>query len=176
MRRLTLALGTAAVIFAASVSARATDFSGKWTLDQAKTQAANAALNGVNPGTVGRVIVTQDAKTLTVLWDNATPRTYNLDGSDSINTVSSRGGQTSQVSTATWDGAKLKIVTKVVEGNATQIWSLEDGDLKIATTGPGVDGILPPTRMQVLRKSSEDRFHSHRRAWFTPRGGPRPDR
>lgn len=82
MQRLALALGTAAaVILAASVSARATDFSGTWTLDQAKT---NAALNGVNPGTVGTVIVIQDTKTLTVQWDNATPRTYNLDGSDSI--------------------------------------------------------------------------------------------
>jgi hypothetical protein len=154
MRWLTLALGTAAVIFAANVHARATDFSGKWTLDQAKTQAANAALNGGNTGSaVGKVIVTQDAKTLTVQWDNATPRTYNLDGSDSINSVSGRSGQTSQVSTATWDGAKLKIVTKVIEGHVTQVWSLENGDLKIATTGPGVDGVFPPTRTQVFTKS-----------------------
>ncbi len=109
------------------------NFSGKWTPEQ-------AAAGGGGRGMAGPMTVTQDDKTLTVersMGGNTMKAVYNLDGSESKNSMMGRGGETmEQVSTAKWDGSKLAITTKTANGESTQTWSLSsDGKLQIERQG-----------------------------------------
>ena len=75
---------------------------------------------------------------------------YNLDGSESKNTVMGRGGQTEQVSKATWDGNKLVITTNLQMGDQavtrTQTFALDaSGQLTVTTSGPGRGGEVMTT-------------------------------
>src|SRR5262245_45337425 len=116
---------------AASLAAQVKpDFSGKWTLDPASAPAPPAgAPAGGGGGGGGRggfgggggrggfgneFTIAQNAKTLTITrmqGDQTVTTVYNLDGSESKNTVQGRGGATEQVSKAMWDGAKLVVTT-----------------------------------------------------------------
>ena len=75
---------------------------------------------------------------------------YNLDGSESKNTMQGRGGPTEQVSKAVWDGAKLVITTNFQMGDnavtRTQTLALDaSGNLTVTVTGPGRGGEVTTT-------------------------------
>src|SRR5688500_10152902 len=142
---------------AASLAAQAKpDFSGKWVMDPASAPAAPAGGGGGGGrggGGGGRggfgneFTIAQNAKTLTLTrmqGDQTVTTVYNLDGSESKNTVQGRGGATEQVSKAMWDGAKLVVTTTIDAGGNTieqkRVFAMEGGNLTIETTAPGRDG------------------------------------
>ena len=157
MRRNALVVGALSLVFAASL-AQAQDkpnFAGSWTMI-ADPNAAGGGGGGGRGGGGGlgmAATLTQDAKTLTVTrttQNGEVKLVYNLDGSESKNMVQGRGGQTEQVSKATWDGAKLVISTNLMMGeNAitrTQTMSLDaSGQLVVTVSGPGRGGEVMST-------------------------------
>jgi hypothetical protein len=152
---------TLAVSFAA-VAADKPDFSGKWVAVDPQPAAAPAAGGGSapgggpgrGPGGGGRgfqpgygpeFTVKQDAKTLTITRGGQAPQlTFNLDGSESKNTMTRDGQQIEQISTAKWDGDKLVIVTQLTfQGNTREqrrVLSLDGANLVIDQTSPGRGG------------------------------------
>src|SRR4029453_10235066 len=82
--------------------------------------------------------VKRDADAVTgerTMGDNKVTSTYKLDGSESKNTMMGRGGESMEaVSTATLDGNKLTITTKMGENQSTQVWSLAGSVLTIEVT------------------------------------------
>ena len=160
MRRNALVVGALSLVFAASI-AQAQDkpnFSGSWTV-VADPNAAPTAGRGGGGGLGQAATITQDAKTLTVTrttQNGEVKLVYNLDGSESKNMVQGRGGQTEQVSKATWDGNKLVITTNMMMGeNAvtrTQTMSLDaSGQLVVTVSGPGRGGEVM-TNTQTYKK------------------------
>ena len=153
MRKNALIVGALSLVFAASIAqAQGANFSGSWT----RVADPNAAPTGGRGGGGGlgeAATLTQDAKTLTIkrtTQNGEVTTIFNLDGSDSKNMVQGRGGQTEQVSKATWDGAKLVITTSFNMGeNAvtrTQTMSLDaSGQLVVTVTGPGRGGEVTTT-------------------------------
>jgi hypothetical protein len=162
MRRNAFIGGALAVLIAAApaLAQDMPNFSGSWTL----VADPNAAGGGGGGGGGGRgggggaglgqaATLTQDAKMLTVTrttQNGEVKMTYNLDGSDSKNMVMGRGGQTEQVSKATWDGTKLVISTTLMMGEntvtRTQTMSLDaSGQLMVTVSGPGRGGEVTTT-------------------------------
>jgi len=130
MRRLALvlvALGTLAARLSAQTHP---DFSGKWELDPKSIEGAPAG------GQVSMTLtVTQDPKIIKVaqqaktpMGENSTTTSYNVDGSESKNTVSNGGTSVELTSTGSWDGPVFVVVTKgEVQGQPvtyTERWSL----------------------------------------------------
>jgi hypothetical protein len=152
-----------AAILAVGVSlgaqAKLPDFSGKWVMDPPAAPAAAADAGGgrgggrgsgggFQPGFGAEFTVKQDAKTLRITRGGQTkPLIYNLDGSESKNSVTRDGQQQEQIATATWDGNKLVIVTVVnFQGNTGEqrrVLSFEGGNLVIEQTNPGRSGGAP---------------------------------
>ena len=136
----------AAILAVASLaSAQKTDFSGTWTLAPAADAAAPAGGGRGGRGGIlgaGPTVVKQSATDLTVestMGDNKVTRTYKLDGTESKNTMTGRGGQTMEaVSTAKWDGGKLTIVTKQDMGGqafeTTEVWMVDGSTLTVEST------------------------------------------
>ena len=154
---------------AAGVYAQARpDFSGKWVMDPASAPAPPAGggggggRGGGGGGGLGfgqEFTAKQDAKMLTVTrmqGDQTVTATYNLDGSESKNTVAGRGGQQEQVSKAMWEANTLVITTTVnFGGNAAEqkrVLSMEGGNLVIEQTNPGRQGGAPTTAKVVYKK------------------------
>ena len=167
MRRSAL-MGIAAVAFVASNAfAQATNFAGTWNMvmDPAQQQAAGGAPGGRGGfgGGMGMTFtIAQDAKTLTITrttQQGEMKTVYNLDGSDSKNTVQGRGGAMEQVSNAKWEGANLVVTTKIARGEQTfeqkQTFSMDkDGSLWIerSSNAPGRDGQpMPATKVQYKK-------------------------
>ena len=144
---------------AASLAAQAKpDFSGKWVMDPASAPAPPGGGGGAPGGGGGgggrgggrgggglgqEFTIAQNAKTLTITrmqGDQTITTVYNLDGSESKNTVQGRGGATEQVSKAVWDGAKLVVTTMAGNGEQKRVFAMEGGNLTIETTQPGRDG------------------------------------
>jgi hypothetical protein len=169
MRSLT-GLFAAAVILSVAAGTHAqgkADFSGKWVMDPASAPAppAGAPAGGGRGGRGGgagfgqEFTAAQNAKTLTITrtqGDQTVTATYNLDGSESKNTVQGRGGPQEQVSKAMWDGSKLAITTAVNFGGTPaeqkRVLSLEGGNLVIEQTNPGRGGGAPTTVKLVYKK------------------------
>lgn len=160
MKRARVGVIAAAILAAASVAfAQKPDFSGTWTLD-----AAASGMEGGGGGRGGRggglgpgpATIKQTADTIAVeraMGGNQVVTTYKLDGTESKNTMTGRGGQTMEsVSTAKWDGAKLVITTKMDMGGqafeSTQNWTLAGDVLTIETTN------ARGTTKRVYKKSS----------------------
>ena len=153
---------------AASLAAQAKpDFSGKWVMDPASAPAAPAGGGGGGGGRGGgrgggggagfgqEFTATQDAKMLTISrmqGDQTVTAMYNLDGSESKNTVQGRGGAQEQVSKAAWDGAKLVITTTTQFGEQKRTLSMEGGNLVIEQSQPGRDGGAPTVAKLVYKK------------------------
>jgi hypothetical protein len=121
----------ALVIVAVAIAQAKPDFSGKWTPAQAR----------------GAMTVTQTDKTLTVgreTGQGLTKTVYNLDGTATKSELTrSDGTPTTVTATAKWDGDKLVITTKSVNGESSQTWSLKDGKLLIER--PGREGPVVTT-------------------------------
>jgi hypothetical protein len=173
MRGRTCAIATAFILaLAVGVYAQARpDFSGKWVMDPASAPAAPAGGGGGGGGRGGgrgggggagfgqEFEAKQDAKVLTITrtqGDQTVVANYNLDGSESKNTVAGRGGQQEQVSKAAWEGAKLVITTTLnFGGNAIEqkrTLSIEGGNLVIEQSQPGRDGGAPTVTKLVYKK------------------------
>lgn len=165
MRRSAL-MGVAAVAFVASSAfAQATSFAGTWNMvqDPAQQQAAGGNNGRGGGGGMGMTFsIEQDAKTLTIKQtrgENTITSVYNLDGSDSKNTMQGRGGPMEQISNAKWEGANLVITTKIAMGEQNferkQTLSLgADGVLTVETSSnqPGRDGQpRPATKVQYKK-------------------------
>lgn len=154
MKRITAMLSAAAVVMmAAGVLAQAPSFAGKWMMDMpADAPAGGGGGRGFGGGGAwGQApTITQDATTLTVEYtqgQNPVKIVYKLDGSESKNSMMGRGGQaTEQVSKATWEAGKLKIVTTTAAGDQTRLVSLAAGKLVIDYTGMGRDGAPMTTK------------------------------
>jgi hypothetical protein len=119
--------------------------------------------------------IVQDEKTLTITRTTQAGElksVYNLDGSDSRNTLTlggrmgggggggggAAGGGIETVSKARWDANKLVIATTLTFGQnsfeTTMSLSLDDkGNLVIESTNPGRGGAVPTTTKTSYRKS-----------------------
>jgi hypothetical protein len=153
-----------AVILAVTVGAGAQDkpdFSGTWVslepmpapgsggpgASGGSAPAGSASRSGarMQPGFGPQFTVKQDAKTLTITRGGQAPQlVYNLDGSESKNTMTRDGQQIEQISTAKWEGNTLVIVTQLTfQGNTREqrrVLSLDGGNLVIDQTSPGRNG------------------------------------
>jgi hypothetical protein len=127
------------------------NFTGKWVAVEPQAAPANSGGPGgggrraPQPGFGPEFTVKQDAKTLTVTRGDQGPvLTYNLDGSESKNTMTRDGQQFDQLSTAKWEGNSLVIVTKLTfQGNTREqrrVLSMDGGNLVIDQTTPGRNG------------------------------------
>ena len=135
------------------------DFSGTWILDPASAPAAEGGGGGGGRGGgalgSGPATVKQSADALTIertMGDARVTLTYKLDGTESRNQMTARGGQSvDSVSTAKWDGPRLTIVTKLeMDGQvreSTQVWSVEGSTLTVETTN------ARGTQKRVYKKS-----------------------
>ncbi len=135
----------ATILAVATVAwAQKPDFSGTWTLDPASAPPAGGGGRGGGGGPLGNgpATVKQTADALTIertVGDAQISLTYKLDGTESRNLITGRGGQSADLlSTAKWDGPKLTIVTKQEMGGqvmeSTQVWTVEGNTLTVETT------------------------------------------
>ncbi len=165
MRRAALFLTAAAlVVGAANLSAQTVNFSGTWTpvVDPNAAGGGGGGGGGGRGGAAGPMTITMDAKTMTITrttqaGENKT--VYNLDGSDSKNTMMGRGGAATEViSKAKVDGGKV-IVSTTQDRNGTSVTTtvtywLDGGKLVSSTlsSAPGRDGSAPVARMTTYTK------------------------
>ena len=85
------------------------DFSGTWTLDASKSDAAMGRRGGA-PAASEPIVVTQAANQLTIKRGEQS-LVYKLDGSETANQMPGRGGPQEIKSKAHWEGSKLIIET-----------------------------------------------------------------
>jgi hypothetical protein len=147
--RLTSVITSAALVVmtALPAAAQSADFSGKWLL---VPDPAAAPAQGGGPGRrpSPEIDITKDAKTLTLV--RVTPNgerksVYNLDGSESKNTMTFGGNSMDQLSKVTWSGNTMVVTTTgEVNGNkfeSTMALSLDAaGNLVLENTFPTPDG------------------------------------
>jgi hypothetical protein len=162
MRRAAILMSAAAlVVGAADLSAQAKpSFTGKWEMIADPNATATPGRGGRGGlGTGGTI--TQDANTLTITrttQNGEVKYVYNLDGSESKNTINFGGNAVEQTSKVKWDGDKLWITTSsMFNGNpieTTMVLSYDkEGNLVVDATGPGRGG-SPPTVMKTSYKKS----------------------
>lgn len=164
MRRNALIVGALSLVFAASV-AQAQDkpnFAGSWTRVDDPNAPAAGGRGGGRGGLGMAATLTQDAKTLTITRTTQAGEiktVYNLDGSDSKNTMmmGRSGNSVEQISKATWEGNTLVVTTNYTMGEnaitTTQKFSLDaSGQLVVATTSPGRGGGEPVTTTLTYKK------------------------
>jgi len=132
------------IVIAAAVSAQTPpNFAGKWTL---VPDPAAPAPGGMPPSQT--LTIVQDAKTLTVtrtIQMGEFTTVYNLDGSESKNTLNFNGNSIDQVSKTKWDGEKLIVNTTMSFENTPVEFSMvisQDaaGTLGLETTRPDFQG------------------------------------
>ena len=162
MRRISALLSVAAIVMwtVGAYAQAKPDFSGKWVREAPAGGAAAGGGGGRGGGGGGfgmENTITQNAKTLTVEYtagQNPVKLVFNLDGSASTNKMMGRGGEaTDQVSKATWDGAKISIVTTTPNGDVKRVISMEGANMVIESTVPGRDGGAPTTNKAVYKKA-----------------------
>jgi hypothetical protein len=137
------------------------NFAGKWTLADAGGGGGRGAGGGF--GGLGQdVVVSQTASTLTATSMSQMgeiKRVYQLDGSESKNTLSFGDQSIVQTSTAKWDGSTLVIVTKSdfagMPFETTMKLSLDAaGTMTVESTRPDFQGGgAPITTKTTYRKS-----------------------
>ncbi len=148
---------------AAGVLAQATpNFAGKWTLvpDPGAPATGRGGRGGGMMGGLGmEATIAQDAKTLTITRTTQAGEVksvYNLDGSESTNTMTFGENSVQLVSTAKWNGAKLLITTSSnFGGNAfetTMSLSLDGGTLVVESTRPDFQGGGAPVTSKTIYK------------------------
>jgi hypothetical protein len=116
---------TAVILLAAGVTAQTRpDFSGKWTQvadapDEAGARGGRGGRGTMGSGWIGDITLTQDATTLTieyqpyVRYDMQQPikLVYQLDGTESRNTINIGRGPQELRSKAVWEGSSLILTT-----------------------------------------------------------------
>ncbi|HET9423851.1 MAG TPA: hypothetical protein VFO55_00660 [Gemmatimonadaceae bacterium] len=159
-----MSLAAVAVMASNAFAQAKTSFAGTWNMvvDPAAQQSAGGG--GRGRGGMGgfgpTFTVTQDEKVLTItrtMGENTMSQTYNLDGSESKNTMPGRAGNPGmeQISKASWDGANLVITRKQQTPNGEveikQVFSLAADVLTIETIRPGQDGAPMSTKVQYKK-------------------------
>ena len=159
MRRTTFFMSAAALLLAApSAFAQAKNFAGKWTAIVDTTAAPTGGRGGRGLGM--SPTITQDDKTLTITRTTQAGEiksVYNLDGSESKNTVTMGGNSVEQVSKTKWDGDKLVITTTSNMGGntieTTTVLSKDASDnLVVQYTAPGRGGGAATTTTTTYKK------------------------
>ena len=164
MRTAAVLMSAAALVLGASnVSAQAKpSFAGTWTAIVDPNAPAPTPGRGGGRGGLGQgATIAQDANTITITrtTQNGEIKTvYNLDGSESKNTMTFGGNSVEQVSKAKWDGDKLIVTTtSQFNGNPiemTVVMALDAaGNLNVESTGPGRGGGPPTTTKMSYKKS-----------------------
>src|SRR5262245_26890850 len=163
MKRTMIAAVTLAAFVALPALDRAqsrTDFSGSWTFDASKSDAAAAGRRGGGGrmgggGPAAAMTVTQSPTHITIertIGQGQTSAVYKLDSSESTNLIGDVFLSRSRVS---WDGPKLVITTRKDLGltpngpmaeESKEIFSLEGGVLTVVTTTR-----IPPAGEQTRR-------------------------
>ena len=146
------------IVIAAAVSAQTPpNFAGKWTL---VPDPAAPATGGMPPSPT--LTIVQDAKTLTVtrtIQMGEFTTVYNLDGSESKNTLNFNGNSIDQVSKTKWDGEKLIVNTTMSFENTPVEFSMvisqdASGTLGLETTRPDFQGGGAPITTKVKYKKN----------------------
>ncbi|HVZ20361.1 MAG TPA: type II toxin-antitoxin system HicA family toxin [Vicinamibacterales bacterium] len=161
MRRVAMLIGAAAVVcLAAGVVAQTMpDFAGTWTLVPDPNAPDGPGFGGL--GTAATIV--QDAKTLTVTRTTQfgeIKSVYNLDGSDSKNSITGPDGSSFDlVSKAVWNAGHLDVTTTGdFGGNSFQTkMSLSlgsDGTLVVDTERPDFQGGGAPVKAKMTYKKS----------------------
>ena len=162
MRRNVLMAGALALVLAVP-AANAQDkpnFSGTWNRVTDPNAAPTGGRGGGRGGIGMTATITQDAKTLTITrtTQNGEVKTvYNLDGTDSKNTMTMGGNPVEQTSKAAWEGSKLVITTNYAMGEnaitTKQEFTLDaTGQLVVSVTAPGRGGGEPTTTVATYKK------------------------
>jgi hypothetical protein len=160
MRKAAVFMSAAALILSATtVSAQGKNLAGTWTV--VADPAAPAPGRGGGRGLGQGATISQDSKTLTVTrtTQNGEVKTvYNIDGTDSKNTLTMGGNSVEQTSKARWEGDKLIIDTKMnMNGNdiasSMSLWIDAGGQLVVESTGAGRGGGPPTTTKMTYKKS-----------------------
>jgi hypothetical protein len=159
------ALFSSALFSSALTAQDAPNFAGTWTqIVDPNAPPPTTGRGGGRGGGLGGLgngaTISQDEATLTIVRTTQlgqTTSTYKLDGSTSTNTLTFGEFSVPLVSTATWDGATLKISTTIdFNGNAiqtTMALSLDDaGGLVVDSTTPGFGGGAPTTTKTSYKK------------------------
>jgi hypothetical protein len=113
------------------------DFSGTWTPEPAAGAPPAGTAGGGGGGCrgmAGPMTVKQTADSITIEREGRNGKmttTYKLDGTE----TDVQMGQMTAKASAKWDGNKLVITTKTDQGENTQTWSLEGGNLVVDRTG-----------------------------------------
>ena len=171
MRRASVVLGaTMLALFAGAASAQKPDFSGTWTLDAEKTQAANPAQQGGGGGGGGGggrmggggmgggpLTIKVDATSFTTERAGregaVMTQTYKLDGTP----TQIAQGQTTATGKAAWQGSTIVIeTTRAMGGNnitTKATYAIEGDYLVVTNETPGRDGGAPMTRKSFYKKS-----------------------
>ena len=169
MRRAAVLVSAAALVLSTvAIFAQAKpNFTGKWTMVADPTAPAAPAAGGGRGGRGGGMMgmgasftIAQDDKTLTVtrqVQGTDVKSVYNLDGSDSKNTMNMGGNAMEQVSKAKWDGNKLVVTTSInFNGTAVELgttYSLDaTGNLVVESTRPDFQGGGAPTKTTATYK------------------------
>jgi hypothetical protein len=163
MRKAAVLMGAVALIVGATnLSAQGKNFAGTWTVVPDPSAPAPAPGRGGGGRGLGQgATIAQDGKTLTVTrtTQNGEIKTvYNLDGSDSKNTLTMGGNAIEQTSKAKWEGDKLVITTTMnFNGNNIEssmaLWLDASGQLMVESTGAGRGGGPPTTTKMTYKKS-----------------------
>ena len=137
------------------------NFAGTWTVVADPAAPAPAPGRG-GGGMLGQgATITQDAKAITITRtgpNGEIKSSYNIDGSESKNTVMGRGGAaTEQTSLGKWDGNKFVITTsQSFNGNnfttTTSMWLDANGNLVVEREQPGREGGAPTKTTQTYKK------------------------
>ena len=170
MKRAAILVGALAVVLSMATSAQA-QFAGKWTIVVDPAAAPPAAPGGGGGGggrggggggaAVGgmEVTIAQDATSITInKTQGQAPITlkFTLDGKDSKNTFTGRGGEVVQTGQAMLSAGKLTISTTQDAGRGPtttkQVISIDGGNLKVETTAPGRGGGEPTTTTTTYKK------------------------
>ena len=165
MRRAAVLVSTAALVLStvAAFAQAKPNFAGKWTMVPDPAAPAGGGRGGGFGGGLGpSATIAQDEKTLTVtrqVQGTEVKAVYNLDGSDSKNTMNMGGNAMEQVSKAKWDGNKLVISTSInFGGNTAELgttYSLDaTGNLIVESTRPDFQGGGAPVKTTVTYKKS----------------------
>jgi hypothetical protein len=159
MKRVALVLGAIAFFMSAAIAVAQTptNFAGRWTADRPAAPAAGdgddeggggggrrgrggGAFSGVNQVTT----ITQDANTMTVAYPQGATNvklTFNLNGTETKNTVPTNFSPETQSSKVAWQADNLVITTTTAAGTQlTRTLSLVGGKLVVETSTPGTGG------------------------------------
>ena len=160
MRRTAVLLTASLMLAGTNLLAQAANLAGHWVMVVDPNAPPPTGRGGGRGGLGQDVTISQDAKTLTVTRTTQAGEVksvYNLDGSDSKNTMTMGGNSVDQVSQAKWVGSKLVIHTSMTFNNtpreSTMSLSLDQaGNLIVESTNPGRGGGAPVTTTTTYKK------------------------